>query len=150
MSHIHHECELERHIIEQLADSGWLVGKSSGYDVARALYPEDVLDWLNDTHPQQMGALRKMHGESTRVVLFDRLDAQFQNKLGGTINVLRNGFAISGAGVLGMSQALPEDARNDTVIARYTANRLRVVPQLRYSQDKTDEIDLVFFINGLH
>ena len=149
MSHIHHECELERHIIEQLADSGWLIGKSSGYDVARALYPEDVLDWLNDTHPQQMAALRKMHGESTRTVLFDRLGAQLQNKLGGTINVLRHGFAVSGAGILAMSQALPEDTRNDTVIALYAANRLRVVPQQRYSQDKTDEIDLVFFINGL-
>lgn len=149
MSHIHHECELERHLIEQLADSGWLVGKSSGYDVARALYPEDVLDWLNDTHTQQMAALRKMHGESTRTVLFDRLGAQLQNKMGGTINVLRHGFTVAGAGVLAMSQALPEDARNDTVIAHYAANRLRVVPQLRYSLDKGDEIDLVFFINGL-
>ncbi|WP_438300420.1 type I restriction endonuclease subunit R [Pseudomonas sp. NMS19W] len=149
MSHIHHECELEHHIIEQLSDSGWLVGKSNGYDIARAVYPEDVIDWLNDAHPQQLAALRKMHGESTRAVLFDRLVAQLQNKLGGTINVLRHGFTVSGAGVLTMSQALPEDARNDTVIARYAANRLRVVPQMRYSQDKGDEIDLVFFINGL-
>lgn len=28
MSHIHHECELERHIVEQLAASGWQVGES--------------------------------------------------------------------------------------------------------------------------
>ena len=29
MSQIHHECELERHIVEQLAAAGWLVGKSA-------------------------------------------------------------------------------------------------------------------------
>ena len=39
-------------------------------------------------------------------------------------------------------EGLPEDERNDTVIQRYAANRLRVVPQLRYSLDKADEIDL--------
>ncbi len=47
------------------------MGKSYGYDIARALYPEDVFEWLNDTHPKQLAALRKMHGENTRTVLFD-------------------------------------------------------------------------------
>lgn len=149
MSHIHHECELERHIIEQLEDSGWIVGKSAGYDIARALYPEDVLDWLNDTQPQALVNLRRMHGENTRTQLLDRLVKQLEDKNGGTVNVLRYGFQIAGAAQLSMSQALPEDTRNDTVGAQYTANRLRVVPQLRYSQDKTDEIDLAFFINGI-
>ncbi len=39
MSHIHHECELERHIVEQLEAAGWLVGKSADYDQGRALFP---------------------------------------------------------------------------------------------------------------
>ena len=43
MSHIHHECELERHIVEQLQAAGWLEGKSADYDTARALFSEDVL-----------------------------------------------------------------------------------------------------------
>ncbi|MEY4758027.1 MAG: hypothetical protein RJA34_2925 [Pseudomonadota bacterium] len=37
MSHIHHECELERHIVEQLAASGWQVGAPGQYDKLRAL-----------------------------------------------------------------------------------------------------------------
>lgn len=37
MSHIHHECELERHIVEQLAASGWQVGDPGQYDKLRAL-----------------------------------------------------------------------------------------------------------------
>ena len=150
MSHIHHECELERHIVEQLVTSGWLVGKSADYDAARALFPEDVLLWLEDSQPDAMVKLRSMNGAGTENVVLDRLVKQLENKIeGGTINVLRYGFAIAGGGTLAMSQGLPEDGRNETVIKRYAANRLRVVPQLRYSLDKADEIDLAFFINGI-
>lgn len=52
MSHIHHECELERHMVEQLVASGWQVGDASTYDKARALYPADVLTWLQSSQPQ--------------------------------------------------------------------------------------------------
>jgi len=150
MSHIHHECELELHIVEQLEAAGWRVGKSADYDQGRALFPEDVLGWLEDSQPQAMAKLRAMNGAGTRDVVLDRLVKQLENKAdGGTVNVLRYGFAVAGGGTLAMSQALPEDDRNDTVIARYAANRLRVVPQLRYSLDKADEIDLAFFINGI-
>ncbi|MEA9988160.1 type I restriction endonuclease [Pseudomonas sp. RTS1] len=150
MSHIHHECELERHIVEQLATAGWLVGKSADYDAARALFPDDVLGWLEESQPQAMAKLQTMNGVGTRDVVLDRLVKQLENKVdGGTVNILRYGFAVAGGGTLAMSQGLPEDDRNEMVIQRYTANRLRVVPQLRYSLDKADEIDLVFFINGI-
>lgn len=133
MSHIHHECELERHIVERLEAAGWWVGKSADYDQGRALFPEDVLGWLEDSQPAAMDKLRAMNGAGTETVVLDRLVKQLENKVdGGTVNVLRYGFAVAGGGTLAMSQALPEDARNDTVIARYAANRLRVVPQLRY------------------
>lgn len=150
MSHIHHECELERHIVEQLQAAGWLVGKTAGYDAARGLFPDDVLGWLEESQPQAIAKIRSMNGAGTEALVLDRLVKQLENKVeGGTINVLRYGFAVAGGGTLAMSQALPEDARNDTVIARYAANRLRVVPQLRYSLDKADEIDLALFINGI-
>jgi type I restriction enzyme R subunit len=150
MSQVHHECELERHIVEQLAAAGWLVGRSANYDAARALYSEDVLAWLDTSQAEAMAKLRALNGAGTEAALLDRLVKQLENKSeGGTLNVLRSGFSIAGAGTLAMSQALPEDARNETVAMRYAANRLRVVPQLRYSQDKADELDLALFINGI-
>ena len=150
MSYIHHECELERHIVERLAAAGWLVGKSADYDAARALFPDDVLGWLEESQPQAMAKLQAMNGAGTRHIVLDRLVKQLESKIeGGTINVLRYGFSVAGGGTLAMSQGLPEDDRNATVIKRYDANRLRVLPQLRYSLDKADEIDLAFFINGI-
>lgn len=149
MSQIHHECELERHIVEQLTAAGWLLGKSSDYDQARALFPEDVIGWIQASQPQAWAKLNNMNGAGTEVAILDRLVKTLESKEGGTVNVLRDGFAIAGGGTLVMSQALPEDERNQTVLERYAANRLRVVPQLRYSLDKADEIDLSFFINGI-
>lgn len=73
MSHIHHECELERHIVEQLAVAGWLIGKSAAYDAGRTLFPEDVLGWLEDTQPQTMAKLRSMHGADAEKVVLARL-----------------------------------------------------------------------------
>lgn len=149
MSQIHHECELERHIVEQLTAAGWLLGKSSDYDQARALFPEDVIGWIQDSQPQAWTKLSNMNGAGTEAAILNRLVKTLESKEGGTVNVLRDGFAIAGGGTLDMSQALPEDDRNQTVLERYAANRLRVVPQLRYSLDKADEIDLSFFINGI-
>ena len=149
MSHIHHECELERHIVEQLAASGWQVGTSSAYDKARALYPEDVLTWLQRSQPAAWDRLTRMHAASTPTAVLDRLAKTLEAKDGGTVTVLRDGFAIAGGGTLKMSEGLPEDERNESVRQRYACHILRVVPQLRYSQDNDNEIDLVCFINGL-
>lgn len=149
MSHIHHECELERHIVEQLTAAGWLLGKSADYDAARALYPEDVIGWIQASQPQAWAKLISLNGTGTETAVLDRLVKTLESKDGGTVNVLRDGFSMAGGGTLAMSQALPEDDRNKTVLDRYAANRLRVVPQLRYSLDKADEIDLGIFINGI-
>jgi type I restriction enzyme R subunit len=146
---IHHESELERHIVEQLAAAGWLVGESAAYDRARALYPDDVIGWLRESQPQAWAKLEALNGAGAEAAVLDRLVKALDAKGGGTVEVLRRGFSLAGAGTLQMSQALPEDERNATVIERYTANRLRLVPQLVYSLDKADRIDLAFFVNGL-
>jgi type I restriction enzyme R subunit len=149
MSQIHHECELERHIVEQLAGLGWLVGKSSDYAAARALLPGDVVAWIKESQPKAWEKLTTLNGSGTEAAVLDRLVKTLESKDAGTVTVLRDGFSIAGGGTIAMSQALPEDDRNQTVLERYSANRLRVVPQLRYSLDKADEIDLAFFINGI-
>ena len=149
MSQIHHECQLERHIVEQLAASGWLVGDSTAYDRARASYPEDVTGWLRDSQPEGWKKLEAMNGAGTEAAVLDRLVKTLENKDSGTVEVLRRGFAMAGAGTLAMSQALPEDDRNATVIARYAANRLRVVRQVHYSVHHENSLDLVLFVNGV-
>lgn len=80
-------------------------------------------------------------------MLIARLAQALEEK--GTIHTLRRGFAIAGCGHIDLSEAAPEDTRNEKVVKRYAANRLRAVPQLKYHPAREFAIDLVFFFNGL-
>ena len=108
MSKIHHECELERHIVEQLAASGWLIGESAAYDRTRARYPEDVVGWLQDSQTEAWQKLEALNGAGSQDAVLDRLAKTLDSKDGGTVEVLRRGVAVAGGGVLAMSQALPD------------------------------------------
>ena len=50
---------------------------------------------------------------------------------------------------LKLAEFKPALAINPDILARYAANRLRVVRQVRYSQHNENSIDLVLFLNGL-
>ncbi len=149
MNHLHHECELECHIVEQLAARGWQVGDPARCDKARALYPDDVMSLSQTSQPQAWAKLTSLNGAGVETTVLDRLAKALEAKDGGTVVVIRDGFQIAGAGTLKMSEGLPEDDRNETTRQRYACNLLRVVPQLRYSLDNENAIDLVFFINGI-
>ena len=149
MTLTHREIHFEDHVVEQLADSGWLVGEHAKYDRTRALYPEDVIGWIQDSQPETWEKLSRLNGAGVENAVLDRLSKVLESKTGGTIEVLRRGFGMAGGGTIQMSQPMPEDGRNDDVQQRYAANRLRVVRQVRYSLDSENAIDLVLFINGI-
>lgn len=144
----HRETNFEKYVVDKLKANGWLVGETKQYDSEHALYFEDLLTWLNDSGQDDKWAkLQKLNGERTRVVLMDRLAKELETH--GTTHLLRTGFSIAGCGHLDLSEAAPEDTRNKTVLKRYNANILRVVPQLKYHPSRELAIDLVLFINGI-
>lgn len=145
----HREARLEEHIVAQLASSGWVVGDPAHYDRKRALYPEDVTAWLKASQPEAWERLERSNGGSVEERVLDRLARSLESSEHGVVSVLRHGFDIAGAGRLRMAAPRPEDRRNEAALAQYEANILRVVPQVRYSLDNENAIDLVFFINGL-
>lgn len=145
----HHEINFEEFMVEQLAKNGWLEGDHARYDRQHALYPEDVIGWIQDSQPEAWEKLSRIHKDNAEKVVLERLAASLGSKSGGTVKVLRRGFGVAGGGTIQMSQPMPEDARNETVMKRYAANRLRIVRQVRYSLDNENAIDLVAFINGI-
>ena len=76
---LHNEIEFENDICTHLAAHGWLygapgeAGDSKGYDTARALFPADVLAWVQATQPQAWETLQKNHGPAAEPMLLDRL-----------------------------------------------------------------------------
>ncbi|MFZ2987855.1 type I restriction endonuclease, partial [Ideonella sp.] len=131
-----------------MAVHGWLyaVGDAAGYDTPRALFPADVLAWLQATQPDAWAALSKAHGAHAEAMLLDRLRKQLDDR--GTLDVLRVGVEMLGLKApLKLAQFKPALAMNTDLQARYAANRLRVVRQVRTNHD--DVIDLVLFLNGI-
>ncbi|MCQ4247154.1 type I restriction endonuclease subunit R [Stutzerimonas decontaminans] len=147
---LHKEASFENEICEQLAASGWLYaeGDAQAYDRARALFPADLLDWVKNTQPKAWEALRKIHGAGAEAVLFERLRKSLDER--GTLDVLRHGIELLGLRQpLQLAQFKPALSMNPELTAKYTANRLRVVRQLRYSLACENSIDLVLFLNGI-
>lgn len=143
----HREKYFEAYIVQQLAACGWQVGDTLGFEQNHALYPEDLIGWIQATQRARWEKLVAGNGDKATATLMDRL-AQALDK-DGTVQVLRNGIKLAGAGEIALSEGLPEDERDPSAWERYRANRLRVVPQLMYRPGSKLAIDLVFFINGL-
>ena len=147
---IHKEISFEDEICAHLSANGWLYaeGDAAGYDRARALFPADVLAWVQSTQPKAWEALAKNHGPNAADILLARLRHQLDQR--GTLDVLRQGIELHPVNQpVSLAQFKPALAINADILARYTANRLRVVRQVRYSTHDENSLDLVLFLNGV-
>lgn len=145
----HHEVHLETYVVKKLVENGWVEGPNSNYDPVRALYSEDVMSWIQSSQPEAWEKLSRLNGADVEKVTLDRLERALAAKTGGTMKVLRQGFDLAGVGNVSMSQAAPEDERNEKEVEKYKGNILRVVRQLKYCPTREWAIDLGFFINGI-
>ena len=93
---LHKEISFETEICQHLADNGWLYadGDAAGYDRARALFPDDVLAWVQVTQPKAWESLTKNHGAQAGETLLARLRDQLDQR--GTLDVLRHGIELLG------------------------------------------------------
>ncbi len=147
---LHHEISFETEICEYLAAHGWLyaVEDAAHYDRALALFPADVLAWVQATQPTAWETLNKNHGAQAGDVLLARLREQLNTR--GTLDVLRHGIEMIGVRQkLQLAQFKPALSMNPEILAKYAANRLRVVRQVRYSVHNENCIDVVLFLNGI-
>ncbi|MBX0329986.1 DEAD/DEAH box helicase family protein, partial [Oscillochloris sp. ZM17-4] len=143
----HRERTFEDEVVAHLTANGWLEGRSDGYDRELALYPEDVLGWLEETQPTELAKLGRLHNGDTGKVVLKRL-AEVLDK-DGALAVLRRGFKHVSAR-FEMCQFQPAQGLNPTTLARHAKVRCRVVRQLRYSLNAAkDSLDLAFFVNGV-
>ncbi|HUD51388.1 type I restriction endonuclease subunit R [Parvibaculum sp.] len=147
---LHQEIAFEDEICAQMAAQGWLHadGDAGQYDRARALFPADVIAWVKETQTEAWEKLEASNGAAAETVLLDRLRKSLDDR--GTLDVLRQGIEILGLRQpIALCQFKPALAMNPETLARYAANRLRVVRQVRYSLHNENCIDLVLFLNGV-
>ena len=147
---LHKEISFEVEICDHLGANGWFFaeGDAAGYDRARTLFPPDLLAWVQATQPNAWETLTKNHGSQAGETLIARARDQIDQR--GTLDVLRHGIELLGLKQpLKLAEFKPALAINADILARYAANRLRVIRQVRYSLHNENCIDLVLFLNGV-
>lgn len=147
---LHKEVAFEDGICDHLAAHGWLyeADAAARYDRPSALFIDDLIAWVQDSQPEAWKALEGVNGAATVNLLTDRLRTALDRH--GTLHLLRNGLDVVGLRQsLSLCQFKPALAMNADLQARYAANRLRVVRQVRYSVHGEQSLDLVLFLNGI-
>ena len=146
---LHKEISFESEICQYLSENGWQYSPdSSGFNRVLALFPADVVAWVQHTQPKAWDTLTKNHGAKAEETLLARLRDQLDQR--GTLDVFRNGIELLGLRApLKLAEFKPALAINPDIMERYNANILRVVRQVHYSLHNENSIDLVLFLNGL-
>lgn len=165
------EYVFQNDIIRQMLANGWKLGKPENYNRKLALYKEDVLGFIKDTQDKEWRKFCSIYPSNPEEKLLEQVAAQLNKadanaandklRTFGTLGVLRHEIKDRGAR-FSLCQFKPEHELNPDTLARYTQNRLRLVPELVYSPWATEEhevetgkrarkwrIDLVLFVNGL-
>ena len=128
---VHKEVSFEDEICTHLAEHGWHYdqGDFARYDRSHALFPPDLVSWIQETQPKAWDALSKSHGASAESILLDRIHNQLNMR--GTLDVLRHGVEMLGLRQpISLAQFKPALVMNPDIVARYAANRLRIVRQV--------------------
>lgn len=165
------ELTFQNDMIRQMLANGWQLGTPAGYNRELALYEEDVLGFVKDTQDEQWQKFCKLYPNNPEAKFLERVASQLNKadpnaankelRTFGTLGVLRNELRDRGTR-FSLCQFKPEHDLNPDTLARYSQNRLRIVPELVYSPWASDahaletgskakkwRIDLVLFVNGL-
>ncbi|WP_262966881.1 type I restriction endonuclease subunit R [Methylobacter psychrophilus] len=165
------ELTFQNDMIKHLVANGWLLGKAENYNRELALYPEDLLGFVQQTQEAQWQKFCVLYPHNSEEKFLARVSNQLNKadpnaankemRTFGTLGVLRHELRDRGTR-FSLCQFKPEHELNPDTLARYQQNRCRVVPELVYSpwaneahltetgaKAKAWRIDLVLFVNGL-
>jgi type I restriction enzyme R subunit len=116
------------------------------YDKKYAMDSALVLEFLAGTQAEKFTKHIERFGEVAKEKLLQRLDDEISVR--GVLEVLRNGFEDRGT-KFDMAHFPSDSSFNADVKARYEANILSVIRQLKYSEKNENSLDMVLFVNGL-
>lgn len=143
------ELTFQDDVIAQMQSGGWLIGESDKYDRELALYPEDLISYAKNTHPEAWKKLESHYGTDTDKALLKTVERHLNASDKGTLWVLRKTIKDRGA-KFKLCASKPDHNLNPDATDKYQQNIFRVVPELVYSpNDYKGRIDLTLFVNGI-
>ena len=147
MNNILSEKEYQHFIMERLEkDNGYVIRKATSYDRLFAMDREMLFQFLNDTQPEAMDALRKIYKADLEDTIVGFINAEATKARGSLLALLKHGLEISNM-KLELMYTKPATNFNRDLLAKYEKNIFSVMEEVWASDD--ERIDLVIFLNGL-
>jgi type I restriction enzyme R subunit len=142
---MHKEIDFENDIEQALTSTGgYEKGDPATYDANAALFPADVVAFVQKTQPKIWSRLIQLDANKAASMLLDNLVKELAAK--GSLAVLREGFKCVGKTVR-LAYFAPNTGLDPSATERYADNRLTVVRQVK---TQTGAIpDVVLAVNGL-
>ena len=142
---MHEETNFENIIEKELLDlSGYQKGNPSDYDPETALFPKEIINFIQTTQPKQWKNYAKTNPNDTQKNIIDSLSKELKSR--GMLDILRNGFKCYGK-TLRVAYFQPNTGMNPETLALYQQNRLTITRQVTI---KTGGIpDILLSLNGL-
>ena len=125
---------------------GYRKRTSDDYDRALCLIPEDVLDFVLVTQPQEWQKLSQHHGAAVEEQFLKRLTSEIARR--GALDVMRHGIRDMGCRFQ-LAYFRPSSGLNEETRRLHRGNVFSVARQLRYSEKDNKSLDLALFLNGI-
>jgi type I restriction enzyme R subunit len=117
-----------------------------GLDRDHAIFPETVLQFICETQPKEWAKLEALHGAKTGEQVLTDLCKWMDTY--GSLATLRHGFKCYGR-TLRVAFFKAAHELNPELEERYTANRVGITRQLRFSPHSEKSLDVTISLNGV-
>lgn len=142
---MHKEIDFENDIEHVLlSNGGYEKGDSHAYDPEIALFPDDVITFVQKTQPKIWTRLTQLDATKAPSVLLDSLVKELAAK--GSLAILREGFKCVGKTVR-LAYFAPNTGLDPSATERYEDNRLTIVRQVHTKSGVIP--DVILAVNGL-
>lgn len=137
----HFENEIEHSL---LTEGGYQQGLAKDYEKSTALFPADVVAFIQTTQPKLWDRLETLFKDKAQDELIKALNQELNIK--GSLNVLRNGFRVANR-TAKMAYFAPNSTLNETSQQQYDANIVKITRQV--ITEYNERIDMVISVNGI-
>lgn len=142
---MHQEIDFENDIEQALiSHGGYEKGDPHTFDPVAALFPDDVVTFVQKTQPKIWSRLTALDAVKAKAILLDSLVKELAAK--GALAILREGFKCVGKTVR-LAYFAPNTGLDPASTERYSDNRITIIRQVKTNSGAIP--DVVLAVNGL-
>ncbi len=139
------EAAIEDFLVEK---GGYDQAGPEDFDQSRGIFHRIFLDFVRETQPKEWEYLKNLQKDKAEETLLDDLCRALDSDHEGCLKVLRHGFKSFGK-FFHAAYFSPASGLNPETQKLYSANRLTITRQLKYSARHSNTLDVTLSLNGI-